>query len=105
MQTHFNFIEIDMDQLFTICTDLGDLSVKIDRIAAAGATCNNNADDLGFLLHFKYSFPKCLFSLTFATGMEMRVQYKQKFQKNNPLTELIFLIVKLGRIEDIKTPE
>jgi hypothetical protein len=56
MEAYFHLIEIDMDELFTVCADFRDLTVKVNGIAATGTARNDNSDDFGFLLHLRISF-------------------------------------------------
>ena len=58
MQADLDLIKVDMHDFFTIGTDFGHLTVEIDWISTAGATGNDNTDDLCFLLHGKQSFLK-----------------------------------------------
>jgi len=56
MKTHFNLIQVDVYYFFTIRANFGHLSIEVDRISATRTACNDNADDLCFLLHVKRSF-------------------------------------------------
>ncbi len=58
MKAHFNLIQIDVNYFFTVRTDLGNLAIKVNRVATAGAARNNDADYPRFLLHGKLSFQK-----------------------------------------------
>lgn len=51
MKTYFNFIEIDMNQFFAICADLGYLSIKIDWIVTAWTVSDNDANYFRSLFH------------------------------------------------------
>ena len=51
MKVNLNFVQIDMDQFFTIRTDFCHLAVEIDRIIATRTTRYHNSNDLGLLLH------------------------------------------------------
>ncbi len=51
VETHLDFIEVDMHDFLTIRTNFRNLSVKINRVSTHRATCNYNTDDLCFLLH------------------------------------------------------
>ncbi len=58
MEADFNLVEVDVNDFLTICADLGNLAIKVNRIAAARTTGNNDPDYLRFLLHGKVSFLK-----------------------------------------------
>ena len=82
-----------MDDFFTICTDLRNLTIEIDRISAAGATRNNNADNLGFLLHSKLSFQECFEMIEFQQiGDDCTPNITKKSEKSIPQTNYFFYL-------------
>jgi hypothetical protein len=60
VEAHFDLIEVNMHQFFAIRANFGDLTVEIDRVAAARTTRNDDPDDFCFLLHLETSFQKLL---------------------------------------------
>jgi hypothetical protein len=51
MQADFHLVKVDMHELFAVCTYLCDLAIKVNRVSAAGATRDNDADDSCLMLH------------------------------------------------------
>jgi hypothetical protein len=51
MEAHFHLVEVDMHEFFTVRADFSNLTIKVDRVSAARATCDYDADDSRLMLH------------------------------------------------------
>ena len=93
VEAHFDLIKVDMNELFTICADLRNLTVEVDGIAATWTARDDDSDNFRFLLHLEHPFefgengPFEPFEVGFCTN-----NITIKFKIATPIFNYFFLI-------------